>query len=208
MLICKVLLVISTVVVVIAEDDISSKFHSFEIVPDGISSAPENPLEVKYPSDAEANYGNELTPTEVKDEPIVTWESDPEDLYTLLLVGLDAPTRAEPSLRAIKHWLVGNIPGNDLSEGETLAEYIGSGPLEDTGLHRYVFLVFKQPNGKIDFSEEEKCAKNVIKCRLSFSTNEFAGKYSLELFGGNFYQAQFDDYVPILHAQFQMEDEE
>lgn len=28
------------------------------------------------------------------------------------------------------HWLVGNIPGNDVSKGEVLSDYVGSGPPE------------------------------------------------------------------------------
>lgn len=37
--------------------------------------------------------------------------------------------------------------------------------------------------------------------REKFSAKNFAEKYKLVLFAGNFYQAQYDDYVPRLHAQ-------
>ena len=33
-----------------------------------------------------------------------------------------------------------NIPGNDVSQGEVCAEYVGAGPPKGTGLHRYVQL--------------------------------------------------------------------
>jgi Phospholipid-binding protein len=46
----------------------------------------------------------------------------------------DAPSRKEPKFREWHHWLVGNIPGNKLSEGETLSEYVGSGPPNGTGM--------------------------------------------------------------------------
>ena len=52
----------------------------------------------------------------------------------------DAPSRADPSWREWRHWLVGNIPGTEVSKGEVLSEYIGAGPPEGTGLHRYIFL--------------------------------------------------------------------
>jgi len=35
--------------------------------------------------------------------------------------------------REFRHWLVGNIPGDRLNEGETFTEYVGSGPPKDTG---------------------------------------------------------------------------
>lgn len=45
-----------------------------------------------------------------------------------------------------------NIPGNDISKGDTVIEYVGAGPPPDTDLHRYVFLVYKQQH-KHDFDE-------------------------------------------------------
>jgi phosphatidylethanolamine-binding protein (PEBP) family uncharacterized protein len=35
--------------------------------------------------------------------------------------------------REFRHWLVGNIPGDKVNQGETLTEYVGSGPPKDTG---------------------------------------------------------------------------
>lgn len=70
----------------------------------------------------------------------------------LLFSDPDAPSRKEAKDQ-VKHWLVGNIPGNEVKKGEILAEYRGSGAPKGTGLHRYVFLVFKQ-NGKIAFEEK------------------------------------------------------
>lgn len=59
---------------------------------------------------------------------------------TCLITDPDAPSRADPTWREWRHWLVGNIPGTDISKGEVLSEYIGAGPPKGTGLHRYVFL--------------------------------------------------------------------
>lgn len=40
--------------------------------------------------------------------------------------------------------------------------------------------------------------------RASFNTRAFATKYELGTpVAGNLFQAQYDDYVPTLHAQFQ-----
>ncbi|XP_055714892.1 protein D3-like [Phlebotomus papatasi] len=186
-------------------DDIASKYQTSELVPDAFPSPPENPIEVTYTSGAEVNFGNELTPTAVKDVPDVNWNANSEDFHTLIFVDLDAPSRKDPTFREVIHWMVVNIPGANVDEGETIIEFIGSGPSKGTDLHRYAFFVFKQPSGKLDFSAEDKVDKRNIKKRISFSTIKFAEKYSLELLGGNFYQAQYDDYVPILHAQFHSE---
>lgn len=80
-----------------------------------------------------------------------------------------------------------------------LTAYVGSGPPKDSGLHRYVFLLFKQPK-QIKF-EEKPVSNTEIGDRPSFSAQKFAEKYGLHLQFGNFYQAQFDSSVPDLHKQ-------
>ncbi|PSN44470.1 Protein D1, partial [Blattella germanica] len=146
------------------------------------------------------NLGNESTPTQVKDKPSVTWSAVDGAYYLLCMNDPDAPTRENRELGEVLHWLVGNIPGNKIHQGDTLAEFIGSGPPKDSGFHRYVFLVYKQP-GKITF-DEPYIDNRTGPPRLKFSTKQFAKKYSLDNpVAGNFYQAQYDDYVLILHAQ-------
>lgn len=114
----------------------------------------------------------------------------------------DAPSRKDPKFREWHHWLVTNIPGKDLSKGDVLSDYIGSGPPPDTGLHRYVFLVYKQPS-KITF-DEKRLTNRSGDGRNNFSIKKFAQKYNLgNPIAGNLYQAAFDDYVPKLYKQLE-----
>lgn len=104
--------------------------------------------------------GNELTPTQVQNVPIsIEWPAEKDSLYTLVLTDPDAPSRLQPKYREWHHWLVVNIPGNDIASGETLSEYVGSGPPKGTGLHRYVMLVYKQP-GRITPNETKLTNKS------------------------------------------------
>ena len=64
----------------------------------------------------------------------------------------DAPCRRVPFASEVRHWLVVNIPGNDIGKGETIATYLGSEPPKWTGLHRNIFLLYKQ-NGVLNFEE-------------------------------------------------------
>lgn len=83
-------------------------------------------------------------------------------MFCGLRIDPDAPSRAKPTRREWRHWLVGNVPGSDLAKGDSLTQYVGSGPPKDTGLHRYVFLLYKQP-GKIDFKEPRVTNRCVVK---------------------------------------------
>lgn len=68
------------------------------------------------------------------------------------------------------------------------------------GLHRYVFLVFKQP-AKINFTVE-RLSNTSSERRAHFSVRKFSFRNKLGApIAGNFFQAQWDDYVPILHNQ-------
>ena len=98
------------------------------------------------------------------------------------------------------HWLVSNIPGGDLSKGETIAEYIGSGPGKDTGLHRYVLLAYKQP-GKLTI-EEARISNKERTGRSAFSIRNFTAKYKMgDPVAGNMFRAQYDDYVLTIRKQ-------
>jgi len=99
-----------------------------------------------------AELGYELTPTQVKDQPSVRWNAEPYSFYTLCLTGVYIAKLiaiyksvddffftviySDPDagkLKEFHHWLVGNIPGADVSVGETLTAYVGSATPPKTG---------------------------------------------------------------------------
>ncbi|XP_033211166.1 protein D2-like [Belonocnema kinseyi] len=174
--------------------DIAFEFKKAEIVPDVITKAPTEEVEVEY-GNKEVKFGEEWTPTQVKNAPEIDYEDDENAFYTLMMTDPDAPSRTNPTYREFLHWLVGNIPGDHISKGKILAPYVGSGPPKGSGLHRYVFLVYKQP-GQINF-EEFQLTSNGKEGRRKFSAKNFSEKYQLgDPIAGNMFQAQWDESVP------------
>ncbi|XP_020798723.1 protein D2 [Drosophila serrata] len=195
-----ILIPLISCVLAIQAGSLEEVFRSNQVVPDVIAQAPDQLLKVTYNNGLVAKDGVEFTPTQVKDQPQVEWNAQPGEFYTLIMTDPDAPSRAQPKFREFKHWVLVNIAGNDLTTGEAIAEYIGSGPPQGTGLHRYVFLLYKQP-GKLEF-DEERVSNKSRRDRPKFSASKFAQKYKLgNVVAGTFYQAQYDDYVPKLHQQ-------
>ncbi|KAL4712366.1 hypothetical protein ACJJTC_001527 [Scirpophaga incertulas] len=183
-----------------AMSTVAKAFETNQVVPDVVPKAPAALAKVVYSSGVEVKEGNELTPTQVKDVPTVTWDAQADKFYTVAMTDPDAPSRTEPKFREWHHWLVSNVPGSNIAGGETLSAYVGSGPPPDTGLHRYVFLVYQQP-GKLNF-DEPRLTNTSGDNRANFSIAKFASKYNLgDPVAGNFYQAQYDDYVPLLYKQ-------
>ena len=177
------------------------EFKKGGIVPEVVPKAPEKRARVVFDSGVEANLGNVLTPTQVQNPPKVTWEADNEKLYALIMTDPDAPSRAEPKFREWHHWLVVNIPGNDVSKGEAISEYIGAGPPEGTGLHRYIYLIYQQKS-KIQDKEHGHLTNCSADNRGGWKAQVFAQKHGLgDPVAGNFFQAEYDDYVPKLYKQ-------
>ncbi|KAM9810363.1 phosphatidylethanolamine-binding protein 1 [Neosynchiropus ocellatus] len=167
-----------------------------------VEERPGQPLVVKYGDLEIDELGKVLTPTQVQARPTsIEWPGcDPSKLYALVLTDPDAPSRKKPKFREWHHFLVVNMKGNDVSSGTVLSDYVGSGPPQDTGLHRYVWLVYEQPAAL-------SCSEPVLTNRSGdgrgkFKVQDFRKKYSLAApVAGTCYQAEWDDYVPKLYEQ-------
>ncbi|OXU26687.1 hypothetical protein TSAR_012585 [Trichomalopsis sarcophagae] len=184
--------------------DIPTEFATACIVPDVLPKAPNELLTVTFKDsndkDKDMQFGDELTPTLVKDPPAMSWFSEDSAYYTVAMVDPDAPSRDDPKLREMLHWLVCNIPGGDLSKGDVIVEYVGSAPGKDTGLHRYVLLAYKQPE-KLTI-EEAHISNHEHTGRPAFSIKNFAAKYKMgDPLAGNMYLAQYDEYSDIIRKQ-------
>jgi len=96
-------------------------------------------------------------------------------------------------MRERVHWLVANIPGNRWKEGETLIGYVPSCPPTATGLHRYTFVLLRQP-GRLDFGGQVKIdtSKEMWDLRRSFSIRAWANKWQCTVHAANFYVAEWD----------------
>ncbi|CAH0558879.1 unnamed protein product [Brassicogethes aeneus] len=160
---------------------------------DVIDTEPPSLLLVTYEGNLTVNNGNELTPTQVKNEPNVTWEAKPDKYYLLIMVDPDPPA----PFPLVNHWMIGNIPGNDYhsSMADVIVEYRGSGPPKGTGIHRYIFLVYEQ-SGKLSFENEKRSTKLSRENRVKFSLKDLVQRHKLgDPISGNYYRAQWDSFV-------------
>ncbi|CAG2179429.1 unnamed protein product, partial [Oppiella nova] len=110
--------------------DIDKAFHDSKIVPDIIDTSPKELVKVTYPGNISIELGTEITPAQSNTEPHLTWTTKQSAYYTIAMVDPDASTRS------IKHWLVMNVAGDQVSGGHIVTGYSGPHPPEGTGLHR------------------------------------------------------------------------
>ena len=93
--------------------------------------------------------GQMLTPEQTQLQPSVTYMSSPNELYTLILHDPNAVTTTNSKNHI--HWLIINIPGSSLhnsniNNGNILLPYKGPAPPPNSGIHNYIFELYKQPN--------------------------------------------------------------
>lgn len=166
-----------------------------------VEDCPATQASVKFGDLVITEVGQVTTPTHVQDPPSLQWGGEEGSFYSVFMTDPDAPSRKDQKFGEWYHWGVINVPGEDLSKGEVIAQYVGAGPPEGTGLHRYLLLVYKQQS-KIEFKGE----KLVMKMANRNNTNMRKVAKDLGLgspVSGSCFQAEWDDYVPKLYAKFQ-----
>jgi len=127
-----------------------------------------------YYGSKQVTNGCEIKPSATVDRPNVqiAGRHFDESLYTLVMTDPDAPSPSEPNMREWVHWIVTDIPGaTDAAQGREILPYMG--PRPPIGIHRYIFVLFKQPGPMVMMMPPQ--------ARNNFSTRAFASQYSLGL---------------------------
>jgi phosphatidylethanolamine-binding protein (PEBP) family uncharacterized protein len=90
---------------------------------------------------------------------------------------MDAP-------RQFLHWLVINVPGHAVSKGDVVDNYVVPAPADPIFTHRYIELVYRQP---------ERFKESVPYERLDFDIQKFADQHHLgRPVAGNFFISALD----------------
>jgi len=135
--------------------------------------------------------GNIIKPYEASAQPEVTWSSKEDDIWCLVLTGLD--THLTEENQEYVHWMVANIKGSDISSGQQLFNYLQPFPPHGTGYHRYAFVLYKQEQ-HIDVSGFTNDQSTTNLSERSFNTYDFYQKHQENLTpaGLSFFQSDWD----------------
>ncbi|XP_010543489.1 PREDICTED: protein TERMINAL FLOWER 1 [Tarenaya hassleriana] len=120
--------------------------------------------------------GHELLPSSLSSAPRVHIHgADLRSFFTLVMVDPDVPGPSDPYLREHLHWIVTNIPGTtDATFGKEVVSY--EVPRPSIGIHRYVFVLFKQRQRHVVTS-----TTNSVPSRDHFNTRRFVAEHDLGL---------------------------
>ncbi|KAG4069563.1 hypothetical protein HA402_006929 [Bradysia odoriphaga] len=165
-----------------------------EVVPELIETSPHLTMKILYPNGYYVKAGNIMRTIDVEEQPLVYWKTDPTktDYYTIVMFSPDYPERSNPIMANFLHWMVVNIPGGRVEDGEVICDYLGALPEPDKELHRYIFLVYKQ-KAKSNYGMEERIFGDDFSARERFSIKKFVNRYLLSPVAGNIFLAEFDE---------------
>ncbi|XP_072159239.1 protein D1 [Bemisia tabaci] len=156
-------------------EEIEKIMKEHNIVPDIVEYPPKHELKIKYVYGYKANFGNNIDPNDLEGRPFwVRFPRGVNDYFTLLMIDPDQPSRSEPKESEWVHWLVNNMDGISVYSGDTIVKYLTPKPENGTGPHRFIFFIFKQPGGRMNFTE--KAINNTRydgKIRGHFNTKDF-----------------------------------
>lgn len=143
---------------------------------DRVAGASAAELDVAYHGKA-VQSGELIAPKDAASTPKATIKGGSEGgLFTLICTDPDPPDPANPKMKEWLHWVVTNIPGTgDASKGNEVTHY--RGPAPPIGTHRYVFMLFQQPNQE-PLQVEDPSGGDPMG-RAKFSTKKFAQAHNL-----------------------------
>ncbi|GLJ55965.1 hypothetical protein SUGI_1201410 [Cryptomeria japonica] len=129
-------------------------------------------LNVIYNSNNHIRNGLEIMPSAVMAPPQVQlMGGDLHTFFTLIMTDPDAPSPSDPTGREYLHWMVTDIPGSKSNSfGCEMVGYENPRPM--VGIHRYVFVLFKQ---------NRKGSVEPPPSRCHFNTRQFAERNGLGL---------------------------
>jgi phosphatidylethanolamine-binding protein len=155
----------------------------------GINTAVPTGFSAPWPEFA----GKELTPTESCSAPFGAALScgSADKKYCMIMTDPDAPSREEPAYREFLHWMVSDITNTFTVN----LDYCGPGPPCNSGLHRYIFLIYEQPDGADIAGLAAKFEGRGGKKAHTLAQEHGLGQLVLI----DWYEAQWDESVDAVH---------
>ncbi|KAF9478156.1 PEBP-like protein [Pholiota conissans] len=194
-----------------ALSNVTTAFSMAQIVPDVINSFdPIALINITFTDSVtmdavDVDPGVLLTMEQTADEPtffIDTSQSDPDlrqavnGTFVLVIVDPDAPTPQMPNVSQFLHFIGGNFMADPTSgllsnSSAALLDFFSPTPPVGSDPHRYVVLVFNQPD---DFDTAAPVFVNASTPRTNFSVSDFALETNLgSPIAGNYFLVGPDD---------------
>ncbi|KAI3337250.1 phosphatidylethanolamine-binding protein [Xylariaceae sp. AK1471] len=152
------------------------------------SFRPTTKLNISFGNKA-AELGTFFRAGECKQAPSIVFAAEADApvtaSYSFILTDPDAPTPDDPKFAFWRHWVLSGLRPQSADAGppSELTAYLGPGPKDDSKPHRYLFLLYREPDG-LRLSKQDVGGEEFVQ-RRSFKPADFAERHGLHLVGVN-----------------------
>lgn len=87
-----------------------------------------------------------------------------------------------------------NIPGAEVERGQVISDYLPAAPPRHSGIHRYIYVLLHQKNGKVDVKMDSFEDRYI-------NIHDFMNTHSLVPKGLSFFQAQYSETVDQIYEE-------
>ncbi|KAJ7752638.1 phosphatidylethanolamine-binding protein [Mycena metata] len=181
------------------------------IIPDVLGQfQPTAFLSIVLPS-GPAAIGAEVALSETVEPPKIEIKAAPSDedvgadglvkteaRYTLAMLDPDAPSAAQPTSSQFRHWVITGLQpdveftGPAVQTTTAANTYRPPGPPKGSGLHRYTFVLFREPP---NFSLPEGASEldDSVEARRRWDAVKFGERNGLQIVGATYYLVRSED---------------
>ena len=174
--------------------EILDSFASSGLIPSVLPKAPDGLVNINFGTHNCVHMGTKLqSETSAYEPTAVSFPADKSKTYSLVMMDID-----EQVGRRL-HWMVVNIPGAKVADGDVIAEYDAPAPTMIGKPHRYVFIAYEQTRGKIDPGRlrafVSKACQN--RGRTNFDLNRFKKAFNLneDATAANYFTVESDEFA-------------
>lgn len=170
-----------------AREEIQAEFRQSGLYPDFLPELPNGLVNINFGFHGCVHMGSSLIPAQTVNPPSrLTFPANATTYYTLALADVESE---------ILHWLVVNIPGGRVSQGNVIAEFQPPSSRLSSGMHRYAVVALAQPDAILYGLEPFSAGYCDFTGRENFKMKDLMTTFNLDIVAGNFFKMENDPKV-------------
>ncbi|KAJ1863445.1 hypothetical protein LPJ73_000518 [Coemansia sp. RSA 2703] len=164
-------------------DGIHDELVSSGLIPDVLPAEflPEFNITLRF-NGQRVQLGEVLTLNDTRHEPIIEFDSQPEQTFSVAIVDPDAPSMARHGYRSFRHFLVANLDSQLSTVSNILTSYEPPQPAFGTGMHRYAVVVLKQLDGRFNVTDSD-----IPESRTRFNVIDWGKAHNMKPVAASFF---------------------
>lgn len=170
-----------------AMEEIHEEFKQSGLYPEFLPELPRGLVNINFGFHGCVHMGSYLYPDQTTKQPSrLTFPSNSTHYYTLVLVDVESKNL---------HWMVVNIPGGKVNQGNVIAEFQPPSSQFSAGTHHYAAVALVQSDAILYGLDQYSAGYCDFTKRGSFNLKSLMASFNLNIVAGNYFKMEHDHKV-------------